>query len=72
MCKYRRQEDEECEDYEVRIAKLKPLERCGYVETTAAISTTTATATTLTSRDTQCQKGESLLFVVSLSLWELV
>ena len=58
VCKFRRQEDGECDDYEVRVAKLKPLERCGYIETTTAFSTTTAITTTSTSQDTPCQKGE--------------
>merc|ERR1712002_532148 len=29
ICKHRRQDDNNCDDYEVRLATLKKLERCG-------------------------------------------
>ena len=45
VCKFRRQDDSACDDYEIRVAKLKPLEICGYVPTTLASTTTQVTTT---------------------------
>ena len=62
VCKHRRQDDNQCDDYEVRLAKLKPLERCGYMipsTTTGAASTTTTTRApiiTTTEAEDECVK----------------
>ena len=50
-----RQKDSECDDYEVRLAKLKPLEQCGYMRTTKETTTTgTTQVTTTTTTSLNC------------------